>query len=127
MIFVALFCMLTPYSVRLEQKKADKFCDQNSCFHSAESCDVNIIALRCLETLNLPHTYLFTPELQFQQKRIHGRSKNLCFLCCYIMFTASVESKDGVEPEAIPLAGCCCLVTSYFGIFRLFVAHRKSS
>lgn len=33
------------------------------------------------------------------------------------MFTASIGSKDAIEPEAVPLAGLCCLITSYFGVW----------
>lgn len=36
---------------------------------------------------------------------------------CLLMFTASIESKDAVEPDAIPVVGLCCLITSYFDVW----------
>ena len=45
---------------------------------------------------------------------------------CLLMFTASIESKDAVEPDAIPVVGLCCLITSYFGKFKPSYAHTNS-
>ena len=34
-------------------------------------------------------------------------------------------SKDAIEPEAVPLAGLCCLITSYFGLCNPFSKYPK--
>ena len=33
------------------------------------------------------------------------------------MFTASIEARDAIEPEAVPICGLCCLITSIYTVW----------